>query len=85
MAYALAAFARPRLKLTNPGIMTALYPRFWALYNTLPEPKTDQAAAQGEERNDNPSEKRNDMPKRKRVRLSDVYSGAAGGVGEAED
>ena len=38
MALALAAFARPGLKLANPGVMTALYPAFWNLYNALPCP-----------------------------------------------
>jgi 5-enolpyruvylshikimate-3-phosphate synthase len=78
MAYALAAFARPHLKLANPGIMTTLYPRFWALYNSLPEPRAAQAqqAAQNEEGHD--------KAKRKRVRLSDVYTGIEGSVGETD-
>ncbi len=38
MAYALCAFVKPNLKLTNPGIMTSLYPQFWHLYNALPCP-----------------------------------------------
>ena len=84
MAYALAAFARPRLKLTNPGIMTALYPRFWVLYNSLPEPQAVQAigesagesAEAGEEREDREDRKdRKDEPKRRRVRLSGSYAG----------
>ena len=75
MAYALAAFARPRLTLTNPGIMTTLYPRFWALYNTLPDnaPPEPPRAAQAVH-----SEQEHDEPKRKRVRLSGVYTGAGG-------
>ena len=37
-------------KLGNPGIMMGLYPAFWALYNSLPEPalkrpQPDQAPA----------------------------------------
>ena len=79
MAYALAAFARPRLTLANPGIMTALYPRFWTLYNALPEPPAAQAVP-GEERN----EERNDTARRKRVRLSTLSSGIEGAAGEAE-
>ncbi|MDR0238735.1 MAG: 3-phosphoshikimate 1-carboxyvinyltransferase [Deltaproteobacteria bacterium] len=81
MAYALAAFARPRLQLANPGIMSALYPRFWTLYNTLPEPWTSQAV-HGEERNEEHNEEGNDKTPRKRVRLSGVYSSVAGTVGE---
>ena len=38
MALALCAFARPGLKLANPGVMTGLYPAFWNLYNALPCP-----------------------------------------------
>lgn len=38
MALALTAYARPGLKLANPGVMTTLYPGFWALYNALPCP-----------------------------------------------
>ena len=38
MAYALCAFLRPNLHLSNPGVMTALFPPFWTLYNTLPHP-----------------------------------------------
>ena len=81
MAYALAAFARPCLQLANPGIMTALYPRFWALYNALPEPRTPHAV-HSEERNKEHSEESNDQTPRKRVRLSGVSSGVAGTVGE---
>ncbi len=39
MAYALCAFAKPHLKLSNPGIVTSLYPQLWNLYNTLPSPQ----------------------------------------------
>ena len=45
MALALAACASPHQKLGNPGIMTGLYPPFWALYNTLPEPAVRRSAA----------------------------------------
>ena len=78
MAYALTAFARPHLKLANPGIMTALYPRFWALYNALHEAPTTRTATHH-------SEERHDEPKRKRVRLSEVYTGAGGTDGAPGD
>ncbi|MDR2055612.1 MAG: 3-phosphoshikimate 1-carboxyvinyltransferase [Desulfovibrio sp.] len=48
LAFALAACARPHLRLGNPSVMAGLYPGFWALYNGLPEPaarKTDTADA----------------------------------------
>jgi 5-enolpyruvylshikimate-3-phosphate synthase len=38
LAFALAACARPHLRLGNPSIMAGLYPDFWTLYNGLPEP-----------------------------------------------
>ncbi len=46
MALALAACAKPHQKLGNPGVMTGLYPAFWALYNALPEPPQRRAAAE---------------------------------------
>ncbi len=44
MALALAACAKQHQKLGNPGVMTALYPAFWAMYNALPEPPQRRAA-----------------------------------------
>ncbi|MDR1776963.1 MAG: 3-phosphoshikimate 1-carboxyvinyltransferase [Desulfovibrio sp.] len=47
LAYALTACARPHLRLGNPDILSGLYPGFWTLYNSLPNPKpkkTDLAA-----------------------------------------
>ena len=38
MAYALCAFLRPNLHLSNPGVMTSVFPPFWTMYNTLPNP-----------------------------------------------
>ena len=38
LALALAAFLRPNIRLTNPGIVTARTPDFWNIYNTLPAP-----------------------------------------------
>lgn len=46
LGLALAACARPvhcgGFKLGNPGILTQLYPGFWALYNGLPRPSERQ-------------------------------------------
>jgi 5-enolpyruvylshikimate-3-phosphate synthase len=39
MAYALAAFAGPGLRLANPGTVSEAMPTFWKLYNSLPELK----------------------------------------------
>ena len=46
LALALAACARDKrqVRLGNPGIITALYPAFWALYNGLPEPRMQRQA-----------------------------------------
>ena len=41
LAYACLSMARPGLALANPGGVTELLPRFWNLYNTLPEPPRD--------------------------------------------
>ena len=42
VALSLAACARPRkeigLRLGNPGILTGLFPGYWPLYNSLPDP-----------------------------------------------
>jgi hypothetical protein len=85
MAYALAAFVRPHLKLVNPGIMTTLWPRFWALYNALPEPQAAPSAYSGKGEESEASEEQHDEAKRKRVRLSGVYAGVGGARGEAGD
>lgn len=46
LALALAACARPErchgFRLGNPGVLTTLYPGFWALYNGLPRPVSRQ-------------------------------------------
>jgi 5-enolpyruvylshikimate-3-phosphate synthase len=39
MAYALAAFAGPGLRLANPGTVSEVMPTFWKLFNNLPELK----------------------------------------------
>jgi 5-enolpyruvylshikimate-3-phosphate synthase len=39
MAYALAAFASPGMRLANPGTVSDVMPTFWKLYNSLPELK----------------------------------------------
>ena len=39
VALALGAFLKPHLHLGNPGVLTDLFPAFWALYNTLPTPE----------------------------------------------
>lgn len=50
MALAIAACARPAghqgFRLGNPGIVTELYPAFWGLYNSLPEPATSKGPVQ---------------------------------------
>ena len=37
-AYALCSFIRPNVRLSNPTVVGALMPSFWALFNTLPDP-----------------------------------------------
>lgn len=62
MALALTAFARPGLKLANPGVMTDLYPAFWNLYNALPCP----------ERKKIPREPASEKPVRRRIIAADA-------------
>ena len=57
LALAVAACARgalPGFKLGDPGIMTAVWPRFWTVYNALPEPgkirREENAAAEKKRR-----------------------------------
>ena len=51
LALALAACARPErchgFRLGNPGVLTALWPGFWALYNGLPRPAARQREETG--------------------------------------
>ncbi len=64
MAYALGAFLRPNLHLSNPGVMTGLFPLFWNLYNTLPNPELRRKNAQ---------ETEDARPARRRVIAQGVY------------
>lgn len=38
LALSLAAFMRPQLRLSNPGIVLSRLPYYWNVYNTLPTP-----------------------------------------------
>ncbi len=72
LALALCAFARPRLTLADPGVITALWPQFWALYNSLPDPEAARAARAAQQ-----AENNHDAPRRKRLRV-DHYAPATG-------
>ena len=56
IAYALCAYDRPNLQLSNPAITGTLMPSFWSLYNTLPDPSEGKKAPEKEE------------PQRRRIR-----------------
>lgn len=58
MAFALLAFLKRSIKLTNPGTVSDLMPSFWTLYNSLPEPTTARKPKQ---------ENTGDKPKRRRI------------------
>jgi hypothetical protein len=60
---ALISFVRPGIALDNPGGLAALWPRFWALFNSLPVAR-DIAPAPKE------PEKHDAKPKNRRVRIS---------------
>ena len=64
MAYALGAFLRPNLHLSNPGVMTGLFPAFWNMYNTLPRPELKRKVEQ---------ETEDAKPARRRVIAHGVY------------
>ncbi len=68
LAFALAGAARPHIKLSNPGIMTDLYPQFWNLYNALPSFDIKK----------NVSEQKNEKPVRRRIIAAD-QEGVGGG------
>lgn len=63
MGLALISFIRPGIALDNPGGLAALWPRFWALFNSLPIAR-DPAPAPKE------PEKHDTKPKNRRVRVS---------------
>jgi 3-phosphoshikimate 1-carboxyvinyltransferase len=65
MAYALCAFLRPNLHLSNPGVMTSVFPPFWNMYNTLPVPVL--------KRNRQEKEDEDAKPVRRRVIAHGVY------------
>lgn len=64
MAYALGAFLKPNLHLSNPGVMTGLFPAFWNMYNTLPRPELKRKVEQ---------EAEDAKPSRRRVIAQGVY------------
>ena len=48
LALSLAAFLRPNIKLSNPGIVTNYLPVYWNIYNTLPTPSMTRKAQEEE-------------------------------------
>ncbi|MGE4293834.1 MAG: chorismate mutase [Desulfovibrio sp.] len=59
IAAALVSFLRPGIALENPGMLTALWPQFWNLFNTLPSGRMKPKAQEPE----------NDAPKRRRIKI----------------
>jgi 3-phosphoshikimate 1-carboxyvinyltransferase len=49
LAFALAGYLRPRLRLANPGLVTDTAPGFWQLYNALPAPTPDKPVPKPQE------------------------------------
>lgn len=64
MAYAMAAFLRPNIHLSNPGILNEYFPSFWKIYNTLPCPSLSRREEQ---------ESVDVKPSRRRVIAQGVY------------
>lgn len=48
LALSLAAFLRPNIKLSNPGIVLNHLPHYWNIYNSLPTPSTTRKAPEEE-------------------------------------
>lgn len=46
LALSLAAFLRPNIKLSNPGVVLSRLPHYWNLYNTLPSPTLTRKPAE---------------------------------------
>ena len=46
LALSLAAFLRPNIKLSNPGVVLSRLPHYWNLYNTLPSPPLTRKPAE---------------------------------------
>lgn len=63
LGLALISFVRPGIALDNPGGLAALWPKFWAVFNSLPVAR-DIAPAPKE------PEKHDAKPKNRRVRVS---------------
>ena len=65
LALSLAAFLRPNIKLSNPGIVTNYLPVYWNIYNTLPAPSMTRKAQEEET-----APAANSRPARRRVLAS---------------
>jgi 5-enolpyruvylshikimate-3-phosphate synthase len=59
LASALVSFLRPGIAIENPGMLTALWPQFWNLFNTLPSGRMKPKAQEPE----------NDAPTRRRIKI----------------
>ncbi|MDD4731060.1 MAG: chorismate mutase [Desulfovibrio sp.] len=59
LAAALTSFLRPGIAIENPGMLTALWPQFWNLFNTLPSGRMKPKAPEPE----------HDEPKRRRIKI----------------
>ncbi len=62
LGLALLSFARPGVALDNPGGLTALWPKFWSLFNALPTVRDVVFAPKEPEKHD-------EKPKNRRVRV----------------
>ncbi|MCQ2443918.1 MAG: hypothetical protein MJ061_00240 [Mailhella sp.] len=58
MAFALSAFLRPNQHLSNPGVLSGLFPSFWNMYNTLPRPELSRRRAAQETEDAKPARRR---------------------------
>ena len=48
VAFALGAYLRPNIALTNPALVSSVMPFFWPIYNSLPSPSMQKAKIEEE-------------------------------------
>ncbi len=54
LALSLAAFIRPHIRITNPDIVSSIYPTFWKIYNTLNASAVATTSTDTQVEDDNP-------------------------------
>jgi 3-phosphoshikimate 1-carboxyvinyltransferase len=58
LAYALISFIYRGICLANPGSLTAIWPDFWKIFQSLPDPQNQLLSTNAGEQNDQPTRRR---------------------------